>query len=482
LLGGFIYSQGQYRVIDILKQCLIAYSIRAKVVIGLLLVSFFACFSLVTVQLLIFNMPKISEIYALYEQEIAPKIILEMEQKGGLSELHFDDSAYLSTLNISKVVVVDSQAKVIAQTEHAPLFVGDIGAQLPLQVRDDLTDALLVHYNSGVEMMPNNVAIFTRALTDQNNKQLGAVVMWIDNWSAVGSLSSSLFSQWVNFFPFALMVAGFILCCGAIVMWLVGNRIQKRLKHFNHVTLLWGQGRLAERLTVDGADELEQSFEKLNRLIERLDIHIKQEQETRLQKQRIEFAGELHDTVKQLLFANNLNLSSCQTLAHSETQLSLLLKQAQSNNQQAFEQVNRILQVQTEYEPTAQAYIEMSELNTYLANWKQQTGRDLEVKKPQSGQISSYLFASIKEGLQNISKHSDADTIRLCLELNDGESRFSLFDNGTVKFNPSYGQGLEIIEQKLHSLGGRLSLEQREDDSKHKVTRLTGYLPSASKE
>lgn len=427
-------------------------------------------------------MPKISEIYALYEQEIAPKIILEMEQKGGLSELHFDDSAYLSTLNISKVVVVDSQAKVIAQTEHAPLFVGDIGAQLPLQVRDDLTDALLVHYNSGVEMMPNNVAIFTRALTDQNNKQLGAVVMWIDNWSAVGSLSSSLFSQWVNFFPFALMVAGFILCCGAIVMWLVGNRIQKRLKHFNHVTLLWGQGRLAERLTVDGADELEQSFEKLNRLIERLDIHIKQEQETRLQKQRIEFAGELHDTVKQLLFANNLNLSSCQTLAHSETQLSLLLKQAQSNNQQAFEQVNRILQVQTEYEPTAQAYIEMSELNTYLANWKQQTGRDLEVKKPQSGQISSYLFASIKEGLQNISKHSDADTIRLCLELNDGESRFSLFDNGTVKFNPSYGQGLEIIEQKLHSLGGRLSLEQREDDSKHKVTRLTGYLPSASKE
>ncbi|MBM89950.1 MAG: hypothetical protein CMQ41_16430 [Gammaproteobacteria bacterium] len=469
-------------MIDILKQCLIAYSIRAKVVIGLLLVSFFACFSLVTVQLLIFNMPKISEIYALYEQEIAPKIILEMEQKGGLSELHFDDSAYLSTLNISKVVVVDSQAKVIAQTEHAPLFVGDIGAQLPLQVRDDLTDALLVHYNSGVEMMPNNVAIFTRALTDQNNKQLGAVVMWIDNWSAVGSLSSSLFSQWVNFFPFALMVAGFILCCGAIVMWLVGNRIQKRLKHFNHVTLLWGQGRLAERLTVDGADELEQSFEKLNRLIERLDIHIKQEQETRLQKQRIEFAGELHDTVKQLLFANNLNLSSCQTLAHSETQLSLLLKQAQSNNQQAFEQVNRILQVQTEYEPTAQAYIEMSELNTYLANWKQQTGRDLEVKKPQSGQISSYLFASIKEGLQNISKHSDADTIRLCLELNDGESRFSLFDNGTVKFNPSYGQGLEIIEQKLHSLGGRLSLEQREDDSKHKVTRLTGYLPSASKE
>ncbi|GMM85505.1 histidine kinase [Pseudoalteromonas sp. MTN2-4] len=469
-------------MIDYLKQCLTAYSIRAKVIIGLLLVSFFACFSLVTVQLLIFNVPKISEIYALYEQEIAPKIILEMKQTGGLSELHFDDSAYLSALNIRKVLVVDLEAKVIAQTEHAPLFVGDIGAQLPLQVRDDLTDALLAHYNSGVEMMADDVAIFTRALTDHQGKQLGAVVMWIDNWSAVGSLPSSLLSQWVSFLPFALIVAGFILCCGAIVMWLVGSRIQKRLKHFNHVTLLWGQGRLTERLTIDGADELEQSFEKLNRLVEQLDIHIKQEQETRLQKQRIEFAGELHDTVKQLLFANNLNLSSCQTLAHSEAQLSLLLKQAQSNNQQAFEQVNRILQVQTEHESSAQAYVEMSELTTYLACWKQQTGRDLEVKKPQSGQISSYLFASIKEGLQNISKHSDADTIRLCLELNDGESRFSLFDNGTAQFNPSFGQGLEIIKQKLHSLGGRLSLEQREDDSKHKVTCLTGYLPSASKE
>lgn len=87
------------------------------------------------------------------------------------------------------------------------------------------------------------------------------------------------------------------------------------------------------------------------------------------------------------------------------------------------------------------------------------------------------LFLAIKEGLNNVVKHSGATAVRVSLALDPGWIRFTLEDDGTG-FEPdaarkSGGNGLRNLQHRLATLGGRCEM----NSAAGRGTRLCLVVP-----
>ncbi|MEM8722214.1 MAG: ATP-binding protein [Cyanobacteria bacterium P01_G01_bin.39] len=75
-------------------------------------------------------------------------------------------------------------------------------------------------------------------------------------------------------------------------------------------------------------------------------------------------------------------------------------------------------------------------------------------------QVSQQLYLIIKEGLVNIQKHSQADTINLWGQYTSQEIVMGLTDNG-IGFEPlipSSGFGLRGMRERVQLLGGQMKI------------------------
>jgi signal transduction histidine kinase len=94
------------------------------------------------------------------------------------------------------------------------------------------------------------------------------------------------------------------------------------------------------------------------------------------------------------------------------------------------------------------------------------------------GKLRHGLFMSIREALHNAAKHSNADTIRLYLELQEGELVTVVEDNG-CGFSPEQHNadgthdGLENMRRRMHEIGGVMHLTSEQG----KGSRLEFRLP-----
>jgi len=383
----------------------------------------------------------------------------------------FQQNTLFTQLSIDAIAFIDINSQLIFKTEGTPLSSGDIGSQIAIQSRDDLADALIGHHNSGIEALSENNYLVINSVMDKNDKIIGATISW-QSWqyqqgktpffyiSIAQGLKLSLFNTLASFF--------WILPSTFILGWLFARIITRRYQHLYKTIESWGNGNLNSRITTSGNDEIAISFQRLNVMAEKLAKHQNELKHLVSIEERQHLAAELHDTVKQQLFASNLQLSAAaQQIDQDINGAKESLTKAINQNRTAFKQVNDLIFTLS----PIQIGSNLTEaLQNAFTNWQQSNSAflssnisiDIELTEIQQ----QVIFRSVMEALQNISKHSNANNVMIKLYYGSNRIYWQVIDDGSVFSNDNnkvkFGQGLSLMQKRIESLDGILKIQQKD--------------------
>ena len=371
-------------------------SLTFKLTAALIVVTYLLSIMFMVGQLLLsdFNKQPNVELMAWY-QKIQPVLsqtlsrdddILPLQQqlantvKLATSSFSYDGQQFDITIN--GVALISLESKLMAQIGSFEFDNGDIGAQIPIRSRDDLSDKLVGHYNSGLEQYNGN-HLSIRTVNNEKGEAI-AVAMFDLNWPINQFKSDKLTQLSQSIFPDLLSYAAvpliFVLPCGFCIIFFASRQLKSRLNHLYKTIAHWSVGELDHKIKMTSNDELGVSFSRLNAMAEQLAQTIATNNQLQALQQRNLLAAELHDTVKQQLFANNLSLAACKQLFDSDTeQAKQLLNDVSVQNKAAFEQINHL--ISTLHQPTATTSL-VPEIQTIISEWQQQNSADIQRNMP----------------------------------------------------------------------------------------------------
>jgi len=308
-----------------------------------------------------------------------------------------------------------------------------------------------------------------QSVLNKQDEIIGATVSW-QSWqyqedaaplfyiTVIEALKFSIFNTLSSFF--------WILPSTFILGWLVARVMTKRYQHLYKTIEDWGNGNLVSRIKTSGSDEIDISFQRLNLMAEKLAKHQKELKHLVSIEERQHLAAELHDTVKQQLFASNLQLSAAaQQIDQNKDGAKKSIAIAINQNRTAFKQVNDLIFTLS---PIQIGSSLKEALIAAFESWKQDNTisltsslkMDLELTEIQQ----QVIFRSIMESLQNISKHSNANNVAIEISHNEAKIMWQITDDGISDINNKakhelkFGQGLNLMQKRIESLDGTLKI------------------------
>jgi two-component system, NarL family, sensor histidine kinase LiaS len=308
---------------------------------------------------------------------------------------------------------------------------------------------------------------------DRDGTVLGVVTLELRRpgfWEMMGySLVSVLPSTGV-----LTIMAGII---GIVFGAVTARGLVIRLKKATQVTAAWGQGDFSARIQDQSRDEIGQLSADLNRMAGEFQALMQTRQELAAVDERNRLARDLHDSVKQQVFATSMNLAAAETLwehnpAEARQRLETALALSRQSQQELTDLIQTLRPVQLEKHGLPQA------LENLVANWTHQNPINATYHTEGStrtpAEVDQALFRVAQEALSNIARHSRANAASLVLTLNETLARLTIIDNGQGfdARHPQRGLGLLSMQERLHALDGSLRLE-----SSSAGTRLEASVP-----
>ncbi|WP_239015392.1 sensor histidine kinase [Archangium violaceum] len=300
---------------------------------------------------------------------------------------------------------------------------------------------------------------FAAPIRSQGGRVLGAIVMRLD---APFGMSA-----------FAAAAVGVIASSGVVLALLSGlasllfgafitRRLVRRLQPMIEAAGAWARGDFEAVARVPGGDELAALAEHLNQMAGELRTLVALRQELAASEERNRLARDLHDTVKQRLFATAMQLGAARTLLPRNPE------KAEAHLVQANELVGGsqrdLMAILRQLRPSAQREPWTEQLSREVETWSRRTGISAETRLSEDAlpaPVAEALTRIIQEGLSNVARHSGASRARVSLE-RAGSSRYTLEieDDGRGLSAPrSGGMGLDIMRERAEALpGGCFSL------------------------
>lgn len=251
----------------------------------------------------------------------------------------------------------------------------------------------------------------------------------------------------------------------AIVGVVVGRSTAARFERISAATDRWGSGDLSVAIDDHSSDELGQLAARLDRMASELRrvVALRQELATVEERQRI--ARDLHDSVKQQMFALTMQLGAAQVTLGAErpdvaNRLAETEKLAHSVQQELIAMIRELQPPAREGKPFAEV------LREYAADWARQSGIAAEVRvslpDPLPPAVEHALFRVAQEALANVLRHSGASRVTIELAVDEpGRAVLTIADDGRgfdAASRPS-GLGLGNMRARIEELpGGRFGV------------------------
>jgi len=206
----------------------------------------------------------------------------------------------------------------------------------------------------------------------------------------------------------------------------------------------------------------ELTSERNERLLEELKATQQKLQELAVVEERNRLARDLHDSVKQQVFAISMQLSAARTaLSESEKSYQSIVE-AERLAQQAGAELTTLIQAlrppRLERKTLADALHEHVKEWTRQNNIEARTNIDSTITvNPQTEQA---LFRVFQEALANAARHSQADTVTVTLKSENDEVILVVQDNG-IGYDAdriTRGIGLESMRERLAAVTGDLEI------------------------
>ena len=379
-----------------------------------------------------------------------------------------------STMRGPYLFVLDDQKIVRAVSDQAYSYLENPLPDNILNQSEDLIDQALNSAEPGqIFLRDNNTTIGAVPYSNSQGIVSGVVLIYLEPPSLLGLARLIVISAIPETILFTLVAA----LVGILFGTFFTRDIEKRVKNITSVTNAWETGQFGTRIVDHSDDELTSIAHELNHMAGELENLVETRQELAASEERNRLARDLHDSIKQQVFAISMNLAAIQNLWESEPE-------------HAHEKLQVVtgLAVQTQEElahlihTLRPVHLEDLDLETALQKlvrgWEQQSGLTIttEIDLPVLPQadIQLEVYRIIQEALSNIVRHSQANRAKIILRTTGAEIYLQIVDNGRGfdTANTRKGVGLRSIQERTAIMGGWMDLQS----SEHGVT-LTVQAP-----
>jgi signal transduction histidine kinase len=199
-------------------------------------------------------------------------------------------------------------------------------------------------------------------------------------------------------------------------------------------------------------------------LIEELRVAQRQLRDLAVADERNRLARDLHDSVKQQVFATTMQLGAARVLLERDPQAAKgHLHEAELLAQQAGAELSLLIH---ELRPVALGDKSLADaLHAYSADWSRQTGIAAEMQAQGACSLppatEHALLRVAQEALSNVARHSGATAVTIDLTYAADAVTLRIVDNGhgfdwgTAR----KGVGLDSMRERIEALDGRLQVE-----------------------
>ena len=317
------------------------------------------------------------------------------------------------------------------------------------------------------EQTPERISNISRGLLtsavpvfDVNGEVIGIILMVI-TYPPPGSLTQTLSLVGVSLILFAL-AAGLV---GTVFGFFTARGLTGRLKRFSSAAEFWSKGDFSAFIQDRSKDELSLLAQQLNRMAEQLQHLLQTRQNLATLEERNRLARDLHDSVKQQVFASTMQVGAAKTMLDQDPDAARAhLDEAEQLSRQAQSELASLIQELRPVSLSEKGLIPA--LEEYVADWSRQNDTEVEIIVPENGtlpiEVEQALFRVTQEALSNVTRHSEATKVEIQLYREDTEVVLIIsdygkgFDISTVK---DQGMGLHSMRERMQALGGSLIIE-----------------------
>jgi signal transduction histidine kinase len=248
---------------------------------------------------------------------------------------------------------------------------------------------------------------------------------------------------------------------GVIFGMLTARGLTWRLQRLTSAADAWSQGDFTASVRDPSPDELGQLARDLNRMAEQLQRLLRDRQQLAVVEERNRLARDLHDSVKQQMFALTMLVGSAQLEVEDQSEAQRILAEAERVASNAQQEMTALIQA---LRPVALTNKELgAALRELCGGWQQRTGIVCTVDVPDrltlAPDTEQQLFHIVQEALANIAKHSGASHVEVHASDDQNTLALRIRDNGRgfdVARAEGSGVGLSSMRERAESLGGSL--------------------------
>jgi two-component system, NarL family, sensor histidine kinase LiaS len=375
--------------------------------------------------------------------------------------------------------VVDASGRVLADATGALRPGAMLADQLDRQATQVLRAALEGQTTPATLALrqPDNAIVAATPIKDADQRVVGA---WFVNIAATRffTRNESLIVLVVFLVPLSILASFFAIVLGAIYGYLTSRNLVQRLRSLSSAADAWSAGDFSVVALDRAKDELGNLSRRLNHMAEQLQSLVTTRQEFAKLEERNRLARDLHDSVKQQLFAISMQLASARTLLRDQAPADGLLAHAESLTQAAQQEVTATIHA---LRPAALNEIGLVEaLRAYAAEWSQQYQIAAEVRCRGQRElplaVEQILFRVAQEALANAARHSQATQVTIQIIAEPHSVTLTIADNGRG-FHPQteaqQGIGLQSMRERVAASGGALAIESRPGEG----SRIAAHMP-----
>lgn len=296
------------------------------------------------------------------------------------------------------------------------------------------------------------------------------------NGKTVGIIQINIFIPTPNSLPLRDIVAIHLpdlpmtllasLLLGGIFGYLAARGLARRLQTIGNAATEWAQGTFKQRVHDNRGDEISELSQHLNKMASDLEQLVTTRTQLAALEERGRIARDLHDTVKQKVFATQMQLSSAElALAQQPDKAPDIIESALALNRQTQTDLAEIIHA---LRPAALHDKGLAAaIRTYAQDWSTRTHIQTEIGVQDAQRLpvimEDALFRVTQEALANIEKHAQANHVTIHLQWQPDAFQLAITDDG-VGFDQtavSTGSGLHNMKTRVEEVNGRLQIKSQ---------------------
>jgi len=223
--------------------------------------------------------------------------------------------------------------------------------------------------------------------------------------------------------------------------------------------------------------QAELARDRNQRLLEELQATQQKLQDLAVVEERNRLARDLHDSVKQQVFAISMQLSAARTSLSETDKAYQSVVEAERLAQQAGAELTTLIHQLRP--PSLERKSLIDAIKEHVNEWTRQNNIEAEMNISDvsvSLNVEQALFRVLQEALANVARHSKADKVMVTLKPENGTVKLMIEDNG-IGYDAgriTKGIGLDSMKERLAAVNGTLEASPRSVQSQG--TRVTANV------